>query len=675
MIAESIIGKPIANTQIYIVDKHMNPMPIGVTGELCIAGDGVGAGYLKRPELTAEKFIDNPFGEGKLYKTGDLAYWREDGNIVYVGRNDFQVKIRGLRIELGEIESAIISVKGINQSVVVVRKNAEERQIICAFYTGKDTDPHLIKQHISSKLPKYMIPHIFKHLNEMPLTASGKINRKALPEVDLEDISANTEYIAPTNEKEKILCSVMANVLKVERVGITDDFFDLGGDSLKAIEYVSKARSHDLDISLQKVFDYPTVKEQCELDTKQSNNEQIDLSDSDVQRYSKLLSRNTMDNMSIANNDLGNVFLTGATGFLGAHILDSLLRNTDGMIYCLVRSNRQDDRRGRLSNTLNWYFGDKYDNELGKRIIPIIGNIENKDLASNLPTDVKTVIHAAATVKHFGTYEYFNRVNVEGTRNVAEYAGRIHAKMIHISTISVSGNAMADEGSVYRSSEALEFAERNFYIGQPLHNVYIRSKFEAERVIFDMIMADNLNAIVIRVGNLTNRASDLKFQPNFESNAFLKRMKAILELGLFPDYLISLYSEFSPVDLTADGIVKIARHVSNQNVFHLYSNKPLYHDAMLQLLLHIGINLKTVSGNEFYEAVKSAANNPQTLFISDSLVNDMDSHGRLIYDSNIHIKNDFSCQFMSKIGFEWTDIDESYIKSYIDYFKELGYFK
>lgn len=139
------IGKPIANTQIYIVDRYMQPVPIGVTGELCIAGDSVGAGYLNRPELTAEKFIDNPFGNGKLYKTGDLAYWREDGNIVYVGRNDFQVKIRGLRIELGEIENALQGVQGVLQAVVTVRKDEGGRQLICAFYTGQETDGKVLR--------------------------------------------------------------------------------------------------------------------------------------------------------------------------------------------------------------------------------------------------------------------------------------------------------------------------------------------------------------------------------------------------------------------------------------------------------------------------------------------------------------------------------------------------
>ncbi len=148
------IGRPIANTQMYITDKYMQPLPIGAVGELCIAGAGVGAGYLNRPELTAEKFIDNPFGDGKLYKTGDLAYWREDGNIVYVGRNDFQVKIRGLRVELGEIENAIDGVEGVSEAVVVVRKNSEGRQLICAFYTGEELDAREIRSQIGQRLPK-----------------------------------------------------------------------------------------------------------------------------------------------------------------------------------------------------------------------------------------------------------------------------------------------------------------------------------------------------------------------------------------------------------------------------------------------------------------------------------------------------------------------------------------
>lgn len=255
------IGKPIANTQIYIVDKYMKICPIGVTGELCIAGDGVGAGYLNRPELTAEKFIDNPFGKGKLYKTGDLAYWREDGNIAYVGRNDFQVKIRGLRIELGEIENAINSVDGISQSVVVIRKDEAGRQLICAFYTGEEKPAKEIRDTIGKRLPKYMLPHIFTHIVEMPLTSSGKLNRKALPEIDLENIETTVEFVEPKNEAERNLVDSVKAVLNCEKVSTLDNFFDVGGDSLKAIELVSQLESRGYEVQVKTIFEFGTIQE------------------------------------------------------------------------------------------------------------------------------------------------------------------------------------------------------------------------------------------------------------------------------------------------------------------------------------------------------------------------------------------------------------------------------
>ena len=222
------IGKPIANTQVYITDQYGNLLPVGAVGELCIAGDGVGAGYLNRPGLTAEKFVDNPFGTGKLYKTGDLAYWREDGNIGYVGRNDFQVKIRGLRIELGEIENAVSSIDGVMQAVVVVRKNKEDRQLLCAFYTGEELGAKEIRARLSKSLPKYMLPHIVTHLEKMPMTPSGKINRKALPEVDLYHISSDKRYVAPSTEEEKAVCRIMETVLRTSPIGAEDDFFENG---------------------------------------------------------------------------------------------------------------------------------------------------------------------------------------------------------------------------------------------------------------------------------------------------------------------------------------------------------------------------------------------------------------------------------------------------------------
>ena len=258
---EITIGHGIANTQMYIVDKYMKPTPVGVMGELCIAGDSVSAGYLNKPELTEEKFIDNPFGKGKLYKTGDHAYWREDGNIVFIGRKDFQVKIRGLRIELGEIESVIQAIDGIERAVVVVRKDNEDRQLLCAFYTGEEIEPKDFRTILSSKLPKYMVPHIFTHLEKMPMTASGKANRNALPEIDLNNISTDTEYVAPETAEEKVLAEAVEKILNAEKVSVEDNFFDLGGDSLKAIELIAQIEDKGYTVSVKTIFEAINIRE------------------------------------------------------------------------------------------------------------------------------------------------------------------------------------------------------------------------------------------------------------------------------------------------------------------------------------------------------------------------------------------------------------------------------
>ncbi len=671
------IGSPIANTQIYIIDKNSKLLPIGVPGELCIAGEGVGKGYLNRPELTAEKFALNPFAteenhHGKImYHTGDLACWREDGEIEYLGRIDTQVKIRGLRIELGEIENVMSGFAGIQLTAVADKRDENNRQYLVGYYTSEQNiDEKELRSHLSSKLPKYMIPNYFMRLDTMPMTASGKTDRKNLPVPDF--TMQEREYVAPATEMETNLCKLLGEILHIEKVGVEDDFFEYGGDSLGAIEYVAKAHGMGIEMSLQNVFDYPTVRSLCDF-LQGEDKEKVQYKETDFDKYKELFDRNVIkEGEKFEKKSLGNVLLTGATGFLGAHILNELMQKETGKIYCLVRSNKVDDRRGRLREILKYYFGDRYESEINKRIVPIIGDIEQKGLSDEIPTDVQTIIHTAASVKHYGSYSYFNRVNTEGTAHVVEYAKKIGAKLIHISTLSVSGNSMADDFSVYRSDEEKFFDETSLYIGQPLDNVYIHSKFEAERRVYDA-MLEGLDAKVIRVGNLTNRLSDYKFQPNYTSNAFLTRVKAILEFGLFPDYLMNLYAEFSPIDKTAEGVIKIAQYADKQCVFHLNSDKVIYFNRFLEIVHKLGISMYVVSGAEFNRALQETIKQSNTEYIFEAFQNDMDKQGKLVYDSNIRIKNDFTLWFLEKVGFEWNETDMEYISGYVDYFRKIGY--
>ncbi|MCR5783072.1 MAG: amino acid adenylation domain-containing protein [Clostridia bacterium] len=230
------IGRPIWNTQLYIVDKYMNPVPIGVTGELCIAGANVGAGYINRPDLTAGKFIENPFGEGKLYKTGDLAYWREDGNIIFVGRNDLQVKINGQRVELGEIESAVQAVDGVNAAAVILKHDPDR---LIAFYTGTPAEAD-VSSAVKKSLPVYMRPGSYIKSDALPVNPNGKTDRLALESTDITETMANQDYNPPINESEKMICDLFAEILPHKKIGRDSDFFESGGTSLLLIRLLSR---------------------------------------------------------------------------------------------------------------------------------------------------------------------------------------------------------------------------------------------------------------------------------------------------------------------------------------------------------------------------------------------------------------------------------------------------
>ncbi|SFB07600.1 non-ribosomal peptide synthetase [Clostridium frigidicarnis] len=255
------IGKPIKNTKIYILDKNNKLLPIGIPGELCISGDGVAREYINRRELTLEKFIDNPFEQGtKIYKTGDLARWLQSGNIEFLGRIDNQVKIRGFRIELGEIENKLLQHEHVKEVLVIVREDKQEKYICAYIVSEKEIDKSILREYLKEKLPEYMIPTYFEYLKNIPLTSNGKVDKGALPMPNLED--KLNEYEAPENELEYKLSNIWSNVLGKSNIGVNDNFFDLGGHSLKAMNVLAKIRKQlNKEIGLNELFKAPTIRE------------------------------------------------------------------------------------------------------------------------------------------------------------------------------------------------------------------------------------------------------------------------------------------------------------------------------------------------------------------------------------------------------------------------------
>ncbi len=258
------IGRPVDNTKVYVLDAARQPAPVGVIGELYIGGVQVARGYLNRPELTAERFIANPFatpedqarGYDRLYKTGDLVRWFPDGNLEYIGRNDFQVKIRGFRIELGEIENNLNDYPTIKHSVIMVHEREGTKSLVAYYVAEKPISDDRLLEHLATKLPDYMIPSVFVHLESLPLTSSGKLDRRALPEPECK---AAASYVAPRNELEAKMVEVWQQVLHLQRVGIEDDFFRLGGDSILSIQLTSRLRHLGLSLSVKDIFSYRCI--------------------------------------------------------------------------------------------------------------------------------------------------------------------------------------------------------------------------------------------------------------------------------------------------------------------------------------------------------------------------------------------------------------------------------
>ncbi len=258
---EVTIGKPMANTQLYIIDKDIKLCPIGIVGELCISGLGLARGYIHNESLTKEKFIENPFQPNSLmYKTGDLARWLPGGNIEYIGRKDFQVKIRGFRIELEEIESQLSKHELIKESVVLAKSAEGDKQLVAYYVSEKEIEFGELKSHLSQNLPNYMLPAHYVFLKNLPLTFNGKLDRKALPQPKIE---AGNGFMAPSNKIEEKVAKIWSDVLNIEKqlISVDKSFFELGGHSLKAIQFISQLNNqHNLELTLKEVFNFPTIE-------------------------------------------------------------------------------------------------------------------------------------------------------------------------------------------------------------------------------------------------------------------------------------------------------------------------------------------------------------------------------------------------------------------------------
>lgn len=654
-----LIGKPINNNKCYVLDKNLNLLPIGNKGELYVSGPGVSEGYLNKPDITKQRFLKNPFDHKyMMYKTGDIVNRNFLGDLEYIGRDDGQVKLHGFRIELKEIEKNILLNKDISDVIILQRETSNKNQILVAYITSynKNLDISTIYNTLRKNLPYYMIPTIIK-LNSFPLTPNGKIDKSNLP-LPKSSIKSNT---LPKTELENEILTICQNVLENGNLGVCDDIFTVGGaDSLSILSINSRLFAKGIKLGTQDFYKYSNVQ----LLAKYISNTEK----SSYSKYNYMVKpQSTSFPEGLSKNDLcfnyKNVLLTGVTGFLGVHILDNLLKNTDCLIYCIIREKYNQLPQKRLENLLDFYFDSNYYNLYKHRIIVINGELStdffglSQEDYSNLQKNIDCIINTAANTKHYGNLATFKKENVTTVKNLILFAKPAGIILNHMSTTNISGNYLVNNDICYN------FTENDFYIGQNYEdNVYICSKFEAEKLILEEEYK-GLKANIFRLGNLMARFNDGVFQKNKFDNAYYTRLIALAKLGILPNNLKNQHLEFSPIDETSDAIFKLLTIPNLHNkIFHIFSNKLIDINVLLSIFEQFGFKCNFIDYDSFINSLYLPENEKILKFI----VSDLNFSKKFDFSSEIFIDSTLTNQFLDFVGFKWSTIDVKYLRRFFE---------
>lgn len=664
------IGKPMSNVKIHMLNAYDQILPPGMPGELTIIGAGVGRGYINKAALTAEKFI--AVNGEPAYRSGDLARWNTQGEIEFNGRIDDQVKLHGLRIELGEIGSVMNRYEGITSSIVLVKENAAE-QFLCAYFAAdRPIDKDALSRYLSATLTHYMVPNVFMQMDKIPLTNNGKVDKKLLPEPDF--TVKEREYAAPENETEAAICAIVQQVLRLKRVGATDNFFELGGTSLSASILAMKAMASGLGFVYGDIFKYPTPRllasfANADREVAATVAPTDTVADYDYEKFNDLLKSHTLDRVdAVVAEDIGDILLTGATGFLGIHVLKEYLDHYEGKVYCLVRKGRAKSPEARLKALLMYYFEETWDALFGHRIILLDGDITNAATAAALARHpFKTLINCAACVKHFASDDILHRSNVQAVQNLLKLCRETGRRFVQISTTSIGGDRVDDHiavGKVLQESEV--------YFGQSITNQYVESKFLAERAVLEAAL-EGVDVKIMRVGNLMSRDADGEFQINFLTNGFMRTLRGYKVIGKFPMTQMFTPAEFSPVDATATAILALVGTNRDFIVYHPYNNHYVNQADVIDAMNRYGFKIDVVSEAEFQQAMHVAMQDAKRAPLISGLIAYLSSDQTSAAEA-IEADNRFTVEILFRLGRKWPITSDQYLQMSVKALDQLGFF-
>jgi amino acid adenylation domain-containing protein/thioester reductase-like protein len=596
------IGRPFANTRIHVLDRNLQPVPIGVLGELHVGGSGLARGYSKDSELTAKKFIPDPFSScpgDRLFRTGDLARYLPDGCVELLGRTDHQVKVRGFRIDPGEIESVLCQHPGVRQAAVVAHGDTPDSKRLVAYLTRPAPEPQDLRGFLREKLPEYMVPSSFVMLNALPLSPNGKVDRKALPAPERPRAELSPSFELPRSDVEKTLAGIWAEVLQLDQVGIRDNFFDLGGHSLALVRVMSRVRvALKVEVHLRHLFENPTIVELAGLIEDLSRTGTVPAAE--AVPGASLVEEVILDpEITPAEAVLPSlreperIFLTGATGYLGTFLLHDLLRQTRAEIFCLIRSVTVEEGKSRLRKSLETYG--LWDESLGERIMVVPGDLSrpllglSQEQFDQLTVRTDVIFHNGALVNMMSPYEALKAANVFGTREVLRLACQSKTKPVHyISTVSVFDVANRNDSAAILEQDSLDHGGRR--VGG-----YAQSKWVAEKLVV-MARDRGLPVAIYRPGRIIGAAASGAWNTD---DLMCGLIKACVELGLAPD--LDMPVEMVPVDYVSGAAVRLSlRPESLGQSFHLVNPAVGSLSELLDGLRIFGYPLRKVSYPEWF---------------------------------------------------------------------------
>ena len=544
------IGRPFPNQQAILTDPYGQLIPQGATGELRLNGTQLFSGYI------GQEFLPEV-----PYPTGDLCRWNDEGELEYAGRNDRQLKIRGYRVSPEEIESALI-LSGLVSEVHVMGTGIGMNAHLTAYFTDKNiTEPvpiNQLKEVLAQRLPSYMIPSLFCRLDHIPTNTTGKVDAGALPQPS----AAYAPCQPPATTEEAKWCRLFRSVLNIPAVSPDDNFFEIGGSSLLAITLQTAAGKEGMKVDYNDLYTHPTPRQLAQQTSSKATDKQknIDiLSDYDYSGINHVIAHADNPEKGEPTDWLSKpVLITGANGFLGAHLLWEILHNNAKEVVCVVRAKNGEQGSERLNRSMAYYFG-------AGALLPYRQRIQvvEKDIlelsASDIPASVGTLLHCAADIRHQSSDGSIESFNVDGTLRMLHIAEALHARLLHISTISIAGTD---------GKEAL--TEERLYVGQTISNAYVRSKFLAERAVLQAVADGKVKATVFRLGNLSPRRSDGRFRQT-PVGGIHDALEGIRMLGCYPEGIAGIQIDLSPVDQTAKAVFQLAKYADIHPVAHPFN--------------------------------------------------------------------------------------------------------